>query len=353
MYVVDEHGFWDEMDVQGHLTLEEALIITKGMMAERLIHVSLKETISKIEAPDSEFEFMELDLRDMIFDIDIFDSESELYQTLKRLIIRYWREEFSLLYYLFLNIENIKIHDDADGKTLYRHYFEGLREFRDRISFTDYLKSKVTLPIVNDYVPYIDTDQLVDYYIIDSTVKRSQLDYVLKQNNVNIKVTKENKSHWQAFGYCYGKDNGFSDLEALSFAKLISRFVSFSTQKLDKNKFIKEYLIEEEIYKKDLELLTQDLPIEKRIEKIFYELFDIYNSQITDFEYKNKRLNFRLTSHQYDQFMKVPGSNNTEKLENLIELYIDSISKNDIDLDEWIGRGDIEIVNVTNLTKKI
>ena len=314
------------------------------MMADRLIQISLKETISKIDAADEDYDFMGLDLREMIFDIDIFDRDSELYQSFKRLILKYWSRDFPLVYYLFLNIENIKIHDDSDGKTLYRHYFEGLKEFKNEISFIEYLNSKVTLPVVNDYLAYIDTDKLVDYYIIDPTVRRSDLDYVLRKNNVNIRFTKDNSSHWQAFGYCYAKDNDLSDLEALSFAKLISRYISNTEESLNKNKYIKEYLIEEEITKKDLELAARKIPSEKRIEEIFYELFDIYESRITDYEYRNKQLNFRLTSRKHDEFMKAPGKTNTEKLEKLIDFYIENSSKNDIDFTSWIG-DDVRVIN--------
>ena len=352
IFTIGDGGFTDEMDVTGHITLEEALSITKEMMADRLIKISLKETVSKIDADESEYEFMELDLRKMIFDIDIFDSESELYKSFKRLILKFWCDEFPLIYHLFLNIEDIKIHDDSDGKTLFRHYFEGLREFRNQISFIEYVNSKVTLPVVNDYPPYIDTDRLVDYYIIDSTVKRSDLNYVLRQNNIDIKFTKENRSHWQAFGYCYAKDNDLSDLEALSFAKIFSRYVSYDLSELSKNRHIKESSIEDIVRRRDMEFAAENMPSDERFEKIFYELFDIYENQIHDFEYKNKRLNFRLTSRQYDRFMKVPGKNNTEKLENLIDSYFDTSSKNTIDLDGWLGE-DIEIVSIKKPTKRL
>ena len=337
IYVIGNNGFFQEMDVEGHVTLEMALSIVKEMMADRLIEISLKETISKISASPEDYEFMGLDLRNMIFDIDIFDRDSELYQTFKRLVLKYWSRDFPLVYHLFLNIEDIKIHDDSDGKTLYRHYFDGLQEFKNGISFIEYVNSKVTLPIVNDYLAYIDTDALVDYYIIDPTVKRQDLAYVLRQNNVDIRFTKDNESHWQAFGYCYAKDNDLSDLEALSFARLISRYVSPKTDVLAKNKYIKESLIEDAISKKDLEFTSQEMPNDKKIESIFYELFDIYQNQIKDYEYKNKTLNFRLTSRQYDEFMSVPGNSNTERLENLMDFYLTSTSENDIDFSSWAG----------------
>ena len=69
--------------------------------------------------------------------------------------------------------------------------------------------------------------------------------YVLRQNNVGIPFTKDNESHWQAFGYCYAKDNDLSDLEALSFARLISNYISPKDTVPAKNKYIKENLIEE------------------------------------------------------------------------------------------------------------
>ena len=44
--VVDERGYYDEIDVEGHVTLEEALSMVKSMMAEELIHLSLKVILS-------------------------------------------------------------------------------------------------------------------------------------------------------------------------------------------------------------------------------------------------------------------------------------------------------------------
>ena len=349
VYVIGDNGFFQELDVEGEITLEMALSIVKEMMADRLIRISLKETVSKISAAEEEYEFMELDLRDMIFDIDIFDSESELYQSFMRLILKYWSSDFPLVYHMFLNIEDIKIHDDSDGKTLYRHYFEGLQEFRNGISFIEYVNSKVALPIVNDYLPYIDIDSLVDYYIIDPTVKRNELEYVLRQNNVGIPFTKDNESHWQAFGYCYAKDNDLSDLEALSFARLISNYISPKDTVPVKNKYIKENLIEEFISKRDFEFTSRGMANDEKIERIFYELFDIYQNQIKDYEYKNKSLNFRMTSRQYDEFMSLPGNSNTEKLENLIDFYLTSTRENDIDFSTWA----VSEIHVLKPSKKL
>lgn len=47
IYVIGDGGFTDEMDVPGHVTLEEALSLVKEMMTDRLIKISLKETVSK------------------------------------------------------------------------------------------------------------------------------------------------------------------------------------------------------------------------------------------------------------------------------------------------------------------
>lgn len=343
-YVIGDNGYFEEIDVENHITLEIALSLVKEMMADRLIHISLKETLSKINASEEDYDFMGLDLRSMIFDIDIFDEDSELYKSFKRLILKYWNPDFPLVYHLFLNIEDIKIHDDSDGKILFNHYFEGLNEFKKGVSFVEYLNSKVTLPVVNDYLAYIDADALVDYYIIDSTVRRSDLKYVLERNNVDIPFTKDNASHWQAFGYCYAKDNDLSDLESLSFARLISWYVSSNPPALAKNKYIKENLIGDIIVKRDVEFTSQGIPTDKKIEKVFYELFDIYQNHIQEYEYKNKRLNFRLTSRKYDQFMKVPGKSNTEKLEYLMDFFQDYSSRNNVDIEGWLG-DDIDVVS--------
>ena len=111
-----------------------------------------------------------------------------------------------------------------------------------------------------------------------------------------------------------------------------------------KNKYIKENLIGDIIVKRDVEFTSQGIPTDKKIEKVFYELFDIYQNHIQEYEYKNKRLNFRLTSRKYDQFMKVPGKSNTEKLEYLMDFFQDYSSRNNVDIEGWLG-DDIDVVS--------
>ena len=353
--VVDERGYYDEIDVEGHVTLEEALSIVKSMMAEELIHLSLKETVAKIHAPDDTYEFFGLDLRNLIFDIDIFDKDSELYKSFERLIVNNWQNEFAHAYYLFSNLKYMKIHDDSDKKTLYDHYFGGLKEFHNKISFLDYVNSKVKLPIIRQPLPFIDLNQLIDYYIIDDTVKRSEIEYVLSRNDVDIKFTKENKSHWEGFAYCYGMDNDLNDFEALSFAKLFSRIIFGSEEPAKKNEFIKEYLIEEKITQRFFEYPSDDVEIEDQIKDIFYALFEIYANEIKEYEYKNKKLNFRLSQRQYNRFMNVKGENKAEKLENLINLYDEIFSSGDenIDIGDWFSDDYIEIVNIEKPVKNL
>ncbi len=353
--VVDERGYYDEIDVEGHVTLEEALSMVKSMMAEELIHLSLKETVAKIRAPDDAYEFFGLDLRDLIFDIDIFDDDSELYKSFERLIVNNWQNEFAHAYYLFSNLKYMKIHDDSDKKTLYDHYFGGLKEFHNKISFLDYVNSKVKLPIIRQPLPFIDLNQLIDYYIIDDTVKRSEIEYVLSRNDVDIKFTKENKSHWEGFAYCYGMDNDLNDFEALSFAKLFSRIIFGNEEPVKKNEFIKEYLIEEKITQRFFEFPSDDAEIEDQIKDIFYSLFEIYANDIKEYEYKNKKLNFRLSQRQYNRFMNVKGENKAEKLENLINLYDEIFNSGDenIDIGDWFSDDYIEIVNIEKPIKNL
>jgi hypothetical protein len=353
--VVDERGYYDEVDVEGHVTLEEALLKVKSMMAGDLIHLALKETMDKIHALDESYEFFGLDLRELIFDIDIFDDDSELYKSFERLILGNWTDEFAHAYYLFSNLKHVKIHDDEDKKTLYDHYFEGLKEFRNRVSFLEYVNSKVTLPIIRQPLPYIDTAQLIDYYIIDDTVKRAEIEYVLARNNVDIKFTKENKSHWEGFAYCYGMDNDLNDFEALSFAKLFSRIVFESDEPLKKNEYIKENLIEERIIQRFFEFPSGDVEAEDQIKDIFYSLFDVYANDIHKYEYKNRKLNFRLSQRQYNRFMNVKGENKAEKLENLIDLYDEIFNSSDerIDIREWVSDDYVEIVNIERPVKNL
>ena len=54
-----------------------------------------------------------------------------------------------------------------------------------------------------------------------------------------------------------------------------------------------------------LELPETSADYEKLLE--LTEKFDLFKNKIRDFEYKNKRLEFRVSQRQYDKFMALDG----------------------------------------------
>ena len=84
-------------------------------------------------------------------------------------------------------------------------------------------------------------------------------------------------------------------------------------------------------------------------------MFEIYANEIKEYEYKNKKLNFRLSQRQYNRFMNVKGENKAEKLENLINLYDEIFSSGDenIDIGDWFSDDYIEIVNIEKPVKNL
>lgn len=343
LFIVDENIYYDEMDVHGYLEKETALKMVKEMITEELIHLLLKETMLKINPPDEECRFKGHDIRNRIFDEEVLDSSSSLFKKFKTVILDNWMDDLAMDYFTYTPLKELQIHDYNDKKTVYNHYFESLNEFLEEVSFLEYVEKRVNLEIITDPVPYIEIDRLYDYYILDDSINLEGLEYVLNNISDNkIKINPpDNMSMWRAWGYYFAITHNMSDIEAESFSYLLSRLVTFSTDKvIRKNEYFKESVIESKIEDMDLQLWIQGFTIETRIKLIFNNLYEIYKNELDDYSYKNYRLNFRVSKKQFNDYMEIQGETKSEKLDALLDsykFYREEISDDNGYSDYWVG----------------
>lgn len=353
-FLVNDY-LWNEFDVEGHHTLDEAFEIAKDIIINDLIRMALKESIKSLDLKSKQFHFERdgetEDLRDYVFDMDVLNGKSELYGRYWKLLHDNLNDEMIWYFFKADAMKNAKLHDDSDKKTLYDHYFEGLEEFKSRQSFLEYSDT-----YNGDYE---DSSRLRrihynfflfgDYHCIDNSITRDQLRDFALGNGYYIpdEYLLSNLTVWELFGYYYGKNNGLSELESVSFALNLAIFFSngFALEDVFKNSKKNEVVDVEKYFNESLLRRTIDEIVYRTIDgdltshtkEIFFTIFDLYKNRIQGFEKKTKRLEFRLSEKQYRQFMELDGKTKSEKLSSLLKFpkaEIDESLLPDIDFDD-------------------
>lgn len=342
-YYLAGENMWKEFDVEGNYDLESAFELAKNILVDDVIQMALKESIKSLDIKSKNFHFKKdgetEDLRDYTFDKDILDKNSELFNEFKKLLVNNWNEDISWYYFRAITAKNAKIHDDNDKKTVYSHYFDELTEFNDRISFLEYYGTVNVDWIERDGNRYIlySLNQCGDYHCIDNTITRDDLFQFLTSNNIRISkdFLLNNIYTWGAFSYYYGMNNGLSDLESLNFADTISIIFSEDADEayLDlpnqfkRNIEMNKYFKDVEVYSLLQDILSCNIDGDWRnhVKEMFMTIFDFYKNHIHNFEFKTKRLEFRVSQRQYDRFMALPGKSKSDKLDALM-----NYSKEDI-----------------------
>ena len=336
-YFLAGENMWKKFDVEGNYDLDSAFELAKNTLADDIIQMALKESIKSLDIKSKNFHFEKdgetEDLRDYTFDKDIFDKNSDIFKAFKKLLVNNWNEDISWYYFRANTAKNANIHDDKDKKTVYGHYFDELKEFNDRISFLEYYGT-VNVDWIeregNRYILY-SLNQCGDYHCIDNTVTRDDLYQFLTSNNIRISkdFLLNNAYTWAAFAYYYGINNGLSDLESISFADTISMIFSEDADgsymdlpnQFKKNIEIDKYFKDSEFYSIFHGILSSNIDGDWRnhVKEMFMTIFDFYKNHIHNFEYKTKRLEFRVSQRQYDQFMALPGKSKSDKLDSLMK----------------------------------
>lgn len=344
-------------NIEGHLSIEEAWDFVQNKICDVIVPMALKESMDRISLDDKEYMFKyngeDKDLRDFIFCDEILDKDSEVSVTFKSFLKQHWDEEFEWYYFLSSHARNSRIHEDKDKKTLFNHYYDTLEEFNEGISFLEYYNKKTIdhgSSMFSNHT-FLPVNENGDYYVIDDTITRKELNNYLNSELIagddNVfNVENFNTLTWFAFGNYYGINHGLNEYETYSFSSILTMILTgldvhdFINRKIDTKEYFKEDLITKVIYQLDFD----DESIDNKVKKIFYTIYDIFKNKIQDFEYKNKRLEFRVSQRQYDKFMSLTGKTKADKLEYLIhthEIVNNSLLPN-MDFDEesiekWIN----------------
>ena len=321
-------------NIDGHLTIEEAWTYVQNKMCDVIVPLALKESMDEIKLNDKDYIFeydgKTKDLRDFIFSDEILDENSEISVKFKSFLKEHWNEEFEWYYFLSIHARDSRIHDDSDKKTLFNHYYGSLKEFNEGISFLEYYNKKTIDHGSSMFLnhTFLGVNDNGDYYIIDNTITRKELNNYLNAELIAgddklFRVENFNPLTWFAFGNYYGINHGLNEYETYSFSSILCEMITgmdiheFITRKIDTKEYFKEDLISKVIYQLDFD----DDNIDNKTKKIFYTIYDIYKNKIQEFEYKNKRLEFRVSQRQYDKFMSLSGKTKADKLEYLIHTH--------------------------------
>ena len=125
---------------------------------------------------------------------------------------------------------------------------------------------------------------------------------------------------WKQFSYEYGINNGLNINEAISFADMISYFISDGPAVPLDSKYFKIQKIQFDILAALPDI--RELEDEKdQVKTLFDYIFIMYNEKIYQYAKRSERLSFRVTQKQMADFKSVPGKSLTDKLQTLLEEY--------------------------------
>lgn len=157
-----------------------------------------------------------------------------------------------------------------------------------------------------------------DYSIIDNEINDKDLQEFLRENSIFLEIV-DNSTRWCAFAQYYGRKYNLSDLEAASFSNMISIFMTGMSCSAGTEIYFKEETIE---YKVLEYYNTQQFDDKiKQAKDLFYFIFDLYQNDISKYEFQDLRLEFRISQNTLNKFNSVEGDNKKQKLLNLIDYY--------------------------------
>lgn len=158
-----------------------------------------------------------------------------------------------------------------------------------------------------------------DYSIIDKHVNEEQIQESIQESE--IPINKEAiASDWFSFAYWYGIDHELNSLQALSFAYVISYFLSTDNIESQTSKYFDEEAIIEEI-KEYVANFKQRTKEKRKANKIFFHTLRIYKTQLEKYEKKTQKIELNVSERIYNQFKTTPGDSIEDKFQFLMDCY--------------------------------
>lgn len=124
---------------------------------------------------------------------------------------------------------------------------------------------------------------------------------------------------WKTFSYEYGINHGLNELEARSFADMISYFIGNGPAVHKENKYYKIQKLQFDILAAMPDIKAAYDDEKDQVKTLFDYIFIIYNEKIYQYMKKSERVEIRLTMKQLQDFNSVPGKTSADKLETLLE----------------------------------
>lgn len=165
-------------------------------------------------------------------------------------------------------------------------------------------------------------EEKFNYRIIED-VPAETLDEFCRENGLNIRMGDMISTDWAIFSQWYGANNGLNFIESVSFAYMVSNFLSGMGVSASTEMYLREEQIEFALLEK-LNELREQIPDEKeQAIKMFESIFVFYKEELSPYWRKTEQMNLRLSIRQLEDFKRVRGDSNSEKLQTLLDNYFE------------------------------
>ena len=154
--------------------------------------------------------------------------------------------------------------------------------------------------------------------VMGYTLSDEELQQFLQENGITFKIV-DNSTRWCAFAQYYAHQHNFDVVHATSFAYMVSLFMTGMGISASTEMYLKEETLEYDLIDKLNEIKSTNVSEEEQVKNMFNTIFNIYSTNISDYEYATERVSFKLTPSQMKKFQSIPGKNNKEKFKKLLE----------------------------------
>lgn len=163
-------------------------------------------------------------------------------------------------------------------------------------------------------------EQKFDYNIIEE-VSAETLQEFCNENDLNIKVGVMDNTDWAIFAQWYGSNHGLNFIESVSFAYMVSLFMTGLGVSASTEFYLKEEQIEYNILDALNDIKVQFDDEFEQARTLFDYIFILYKEKITQYWKKTERMNLRVSVRQLDDFNNVEGKSKSDKLQTLLDNY--------------------------------
>ena len=155
--------------------------------------------------------------------------------------------------------------------------------------------------------------------VVGCKLSDEELQQFLNEKEVGLQIS-DNSTRWCAFAQCYAHEHNFDVVKATSFSYMVSLFMSGMGISAGTEMYFKEEQLEYDLLDKLNEIKSEDIPEEEQVKEMFKHIFEVYENNISKYEYATERLSFKLTPSEMEKFQSLEGKNNKEKFKNLLNM---------------------------------